>query len=294
MIVDTDKAVGIACCQLSNANYHADEAIGASMLEDFRQSRRLYEGRYITKTIPPREVTPAMELGTWIHTRLLEPEQYFATLADPLPEEAPDGKKWLRRKGSDHERWWADELAKREGKIAIDKYTRAKIEDIAASVLSKKWAALLQNGQPEYSIFWTDTETGLPCKCRVDWFSARSVDLKTTERPWPAAFVRTAVDLGYHRKRAHYLAGIRALTCESDPPLLHIAVGTVPPYSAGAYNLGDYDSRMNAPLGAIERRHTLNELALCCESGDFSDPWESAIMDVELPAYAFTQQQYHI
>src|SRR4051812_809517 len=115
-----DTAIGLTCKELSSADYHADPAIGSSMLEEFRESRRLYEGRYVLKNIPPRESSAAMELGTWIHTRLLEPDEYFATLADPLPDVAPDGKNWLRRKGSDHERWWADELAQREGKIAIN------------------------------------------------------------------------------------------------------------------------------------------------------------------------------
>lgn len=293
-----NEAVGFTNEQLPAEKYHGDHsAISSGMLEDFRESRRLYEGRYITKTIPPREQSPAMQLGSWIHTRLLEPEKYFATLADPLPELAPDGKKWLKRKGSDHERWWADELAAREGMIAIDQEKRDRIEAIAASIMSKEWAWHLKaKGESEYSIFWTDRETGLPCKCRVDWFAptTKHLDLKTTEQPWPSAFVRTAVKLGYHRKRAHYLDGIRAFTGEKNPPLLHIAAGTVPPYSAGAYNLGDFDSRMNAPLGAMERRASLNALAACCDSGDFSDPWERQIMDLEFPAYAFTQSAYQL
>lgn len=290
------STVGYTCTEMPADLYHADPAIGSTGLEDFRESRRLYEGRYVTKTIPPLTQSPAMELGTWIHTRLLEPDQYFATLADPLPDVAPDGKSWLRRKGSDHEKWWAEELAKREGKIAINEATRKKIEDIASSVLSKKWAhALLRSkGQPEYSIFWTDQETGLRLKCRVDWFSVRSIDLKTTERPWPSAFVRTAVEFGYHRKRAHYLAGIAAKTGAKDPLLLHVAVGTAPPYSAGAYELGDNDRYLNASLGKIEWRHTLTTLAHCLKTGDFSDAWEKEVMLLEYPGWAFQQSQYQV
>ncbi len=291
-----DTPVGMTCEQLPAEEYHADPAIGSGMIEDFRESRRLYEGRYILKNIPPRESSEVMQFGSHVHTRILEPEKYFATLADPLPDEAPDGKKWLRRKGSDHERWWAEELAKREGMIAIDEPTRQRIEGVAKSVLSKKWShSLLRcKGQPEFSIFWTDKQTGLQLKCRVDWLSVRSIDLKTTERPSPSAFVRTAVQLGYHRKRAHYLAGIRAFTGAANPPLLHIAVGTTPPYSCGAYNLGDYDSRMNASLGLMEWRQSLNALAECYETGDWSEPWEKEIMDLEYPAWAFTQQQYQL
>lgn len=294
--IERVEATGQTCAELPAEEYHADPAIGSSMLEDFRESRRLYEGRYTLKTIPPRDVTPAMQLGTWFHTRLLEPGRYFDLLADPLPESAPDGKNWYRRKGSDHERWWAEELERRQGKIAIGESTRKQIESMAASLLSRRWAhRLLEgNGECEFSIFWTDAETGLNLKCRVDWKSLISLDIKTTERPWPSAFVRTAVELGYHRKRAHYLAGLQAFTGEKEPMLLHLAVGSVPPYSAGAYELGDTDRYVNASLGLMEWRHTLRTLAKCIETGDFSDAWEREIMLLEYPAYAFTQSQYQI
>lgn len=281
---------------LTNEAYHAHPAIGASMLEDFRESRRLYEGRYVLKTIPPRTPSPAMELGTWIHTRLLEPERYFASLADPLPDVAPDGKKWLRRKGSDHEKWWAEELAKRDGMIAIDEETRQLIEDVAASVLAKPWAKPLLSGagQAEYSIFWTDEETRLRLKCRVDWFRPIvSLDFKTTENASPGKFVKACVALGYHRKRAHYLAGIRDFTGDKRARMVHLAVGTTPPYSAGAYEIGDTDRYVNASLGLIEWRHDLKALAHCIETNDFSETWEREILTLEYPAYAFTQSAYY-
>lgn len=289
------EATGLTCAELSNEDYHADPAIGASMLEDFRESRRLYEGRYVLKTIPPRECSPAMQLGTWIHLRLLEVEKYYDSLADPLPDVAPDGKKWLRRKDSDHEKWWAEELEKRAGKIAIDQDTRNLIEAVAASVLAKPWAKPLMTdtGQPEYSIFWTDEETGLNLKCRVDWFRPIvSIDFKTTENASPARFVKQCVQLGYHRKRAHYLAGIRAFTGDSRARMVHLAVGTSPPYSAGAYEIGDTDRYLNASLGLMEWRYTLKCLKHSLDTGDFSDSWEREIMVLEYPAYAFTQSAY--
>lgn len=295
MIATTQNAVGLTCAELSNENYHADPATGASALECFRESRRLYEGRYITKTIPQMVASPAMELGTLIHCRILEPDRYFASLAEPYPELAPDGKKWLRRKGSDHELWWAEEETKREGKFALEQFEIDRLEAIAASVLAKRWAKplLRGDGQAEYSIFWTDHETGLPLKCRVDWFrDVVSVDLKTTGDASPAEFVRRCVSLGYHRKKQHYLAGILAYTGEKDSTLLNIAVSTNEPYSAGAYELEDTDRYTNRSLGLMEWRHTLRQLRQCLDANDFSDPWEAAVMRLELPAYAFTQSQY--
>lgn len=295
--VETAKAFGLSCNDLPAERYHADPAIGASMLEDFRASRRRYEALYITKTILGGEPSDAMQLGTWLHTRILEPERYFDTLADPLPEVAPDGKNWLRRKGSEHERLWAEELAKRAGKIAINEATRKKIEDIAESVLSKRWATRLLrgDGQPEFSIFWTDRETGLDLKCRVDWFSAICTDLKSTADPSPAKYAKSLVNLGYHRKLAHYRAGISAYTGE-DATFIHVAVGTEAPYSCGAYSIDDRDlmDARTPRVGEQQWRRTLRALAECYETGDWSDPFEREILDLRLPQWAFTEDSYQL
>lgn len=295
MILSTNEATGFTCEQLPAERYHAHEAIGASMLEDFRKSRRLFEARYVTKAIAAKEPTPAMELGTLIHLRILEPQRYERDLAPPAPDVAPDGKKWLRRKGSDHERWWEEYEESVAGKIIADNETRAMVEAIAKSVYAKPWAERLLrgDGKAEFSIFWTDAETGLPLKCRVDWFAAISVDLKSTNNPAPAAYARSLVGLGYARKLAHYRAGISAFTGK-DAEFLHIAIGTEVPFPCGCYEIDDrdyYDSR-TPRLGEQQWRRTLKELAECVETGDFSDPFERQILELKLPNYAFTEDQW--
>lgn len=274
--------------------YHASPALGASMIEDFLQSRRLFEGRYVTRTVPPKEVTPAMELGTYIHLRALEPERYRSLLAEPFPAVAPDGKKWLRRQGSDHEKWWAEEEAKREGKIALEQCELDRIEAIAVALYSRPWSKNLLrcDGQPEFSIFWTDDETGLPCKIRVDWFARLCLDLKTTGDPSPASFAKTAVRLGYHRKKAHYLAGLAAFN-KRRTYLLHVVISTEPPYAAGAYDLRDND-RHGESLGERQWRRALREIAKCHKTGDWSDPWEREVVSLELPAFAFSEDSYQL
>lgn len=278
---------------ISAEEYHADSAIGASMVEDFLESHRLYEGRYITHTIAPKEATPAMKLGTLVHMRILEPDRYRESLAEPYPDVAPDGKKWLRRKDSDHEKWWQEEVAKRDGKVALEQLEIDRIEAIAESVLSRKWARQLlgETGEPEYSIFWTDSETGLRCKCRIDWFDRLSLDLKTTADASPAAFARKSVQLGYHRKKSHYVDGLRELTGRTT--LLHIAVSTEPPYACGAYEICDLD-RNRKSLGERQRRRALNEIAECTRTGDWSDSWEHEIIALDLPGCAFSEDSYQL
>lgn len=266
------------------ATYHADRsAISSGMIEDFLQSRRLFEGRYITDTVPKKEPTDAMRLGTLIHMRLLEPEKY-RELVVVTPEDAPD-----RRSRN----WWSAFEAEHEGKEIVTNEGASRIESIARSVLSKRWARSLLNGagQPEFDVFWTDAETGLPCKILVDWFRPICCfDLKTTADASPAAFSRSAANLGYFRKKHHYLAGIQAFT-DQETPLLHVAVCTAPPYAAGAYNLVDnsWDGTSN---GHAQWRRALEQIAECYATGDWSDPWEREVIDLAAPAFAYSENAY--
>lgn len=274
------------------ADYHADAANGSSDLELFRQSRREYHAVKVAKTKPPKAATEPMQLGTMIHCKLFEPEKFHEVVADPLPKLAPDGKKWLRRQGSDHEKWWQEELNKREGRIACDADTLETVDNVVAAIRANPWAARIlgEPGETEYSVFWTDSETGLRLKCRFDWFSATVLDLKTTASADPRDYSRQVFRLGYHRKWAHYKAGLNALRGEQSP-FVHIAAETSGFYRVGCFEIDDRDKHGFA-LGVAQRRRTLHDLAECYETGDWREPWEKMVVVLELPASAFYEDQY--
>lgn len=290
--IENAKAEHVA---MTAEQYHAHPATGASMVEDFIASRRLFEARYVTHTMPPRAPTRPMQLGTLIHLRILQPKLFPDKVAEPYPEQAPDGKNWLRRKGSDHEKWWADEVAKREGKIDVTVDELRTIEAVTESVLSKRWAKTLlrSDGESEFPIFWTDAETGLRLKCMVDWFSKFSLDLKSTVDPSPLPYARTLVRLGYHRKLANYRAGLIAFTDDPDVHFIHIAAGTEAPFPAGAYEIVDND-RDGKSLGHRQWRRALREIAECYESGNWEEPYEREIVALQIPGWAFTEDAYQL
>lgn len=291
MIAQATKA--IARPEMSAKEYHEHKAIGASMLETFRKSRRKYHARHVAKDADAFTPTNAMDDGTLVHCLLLEPEKYESLLAPPPPEKAPDGKKWLRRAGSDHEKWWDEYLETTEGKIVADEERRKRIENAVASIMRNKRATMLlsQDGQPEHSAFWIDEETGLECKCRYDWFAPISVDVKTSADPAPEPYAKTIVNLGYHRKWAHYRAGLQALTGQNK--FVHIVVGSQDPHLVGNYDIDDRD-RDGIRLGEVQRRRTLRQLAACYESGDWREPWEKQITKLRLPGWAFTSDDYQL
>lgn len=286
---------------MTSTDYHAHPAIGASMLECFRESRRTYYARYVEKSEPAPEPSAAMVLGTLVHLMLLEPERFPQSVADPYPETAPDGKNWLRRKGSDHERWWAEEVAKRDGKIPCDVDLLSRLDRIVKSIRGNERAAklLAQEGKTEFTILWRDKHTGLDCKCRVDFMPTSliadprpvAVDLKTTDDPAPQPYASSLVRLGYHRKLKHYQAGLNAYT-GSQQPFVHIAAGTCPPYAVASYDIDDRHPNDGFPLGAEQRRRTLRNLAECIESNDWREPWEKSVVTLSLPSWAFSEEAY--
>lgn len=283
------------------AEYHAHAAVGSSMLETFRACRFEYFARYVEPgkhDAPPKEETPAMQLGTLVHLRLLEPLSFAEMVAEPLPELAPDGKKWLRRQGSDHERWWQEELDKRAGKIACDAARLALVESIAAAIKRHpRWKSLAEDGgAAEYSLFWIDRDTGIECKCRIDWLKLTGVlaalDIKTTQTVTPGGYSRQCVTLGYHRKLAHYTDGL-LYHFRERVPLLHVAAETKWPHRVGIYDIDDLD-REGTRLGQLQRRATLRDLADCLAKDDWREPWEKQITSIRLPGYAFTENEYQM
>jgi hypothetical protein len=278
---------------MTSAEYHAHPAVGASMLETFRESRRTYFARYVAKTEPHPIPSIAMRLGTLVHKRLLEPARYAAELFI-VPKNAPDDAPWDMRKKA-HKQAWKDMLDAHGADDAVDDALAETVELIAASVLGN-WHArtlLMKAGEPEFPIFWTDQETGLDLKCMVDWWSKPfPIDIKTTRNPAPDSFAKDCVTLGYHRKRAHYMAGIQAFTGE-DLPLVHLAVGNQPPYACCPYEIDDTDCDGKS-LGYRQWRQTLRALAECHDSGDWSEPFENQIVSLRLPGWAFSQDQYSL
>lgn len=279
---------------MGSTEYHAHPAFGSSALEQFRESRRVFYGVFIAREIPPREPSDAMEFGTLLHWRLLEPIK-LVTKVNIFPETAGDGSEWNWRK-PDHrnERDEIEAKAKENGLLSIPRETMVAVDEIASGVETNKSAAkiLSQPGKPEFPIFWTDPTTGLDLKIMVDWFADVCLDIKTTRDPAPAAYAKQCSNLGYHRKFAHYKAGLRAF-CDGPKDFVHLAIGTNKPYTVGQYNLVDNDKN-GYSLGECQRRRMLHDLAECIRTGDWREPWEKGIVDLELPPWSHGEDAWQL
>jgi hypothetical protein len=202
-------------------DYRQIKAINWSTLKWMRESPAHY--RYWLEH--PVETTPSMRMGIAVHCAILEPEKFAATYIT-YPG---------RRAGKD---WDAFEAANLDKEILkTDEHETAL--QIAAAVRRHPVANhLLEIGEAEKTMTWTDEKTGLPCKGRLDWLNGIGlVDLKTSFDISPWKFNSTAARQGYHGQLAFYRRGLLAQGL--DAPAKILAVETEPPFDVMVYSLDE-------------------------------------------------------
>ena len=263
--------------QMTSADYHADdEWLNHSKFELFRKSRERYFARHEAKSIPLRKSTPALVFGNLLHTCLLEPDTFQLRTAS-----VPSCPK---RSKADKETWRKFEEGL-DGRLPITRKERIQVTDMAGAVLNHEAAARLLGGTGpiERTVVWEDPATGLKCKSRTDKLAGDNliVDVKTTDDPSPAAFVRSIIRYGYHRQAAHYAKGHYLLTSNS-PAFVYIAIDKAPPYTVAVYEL----SEEFMELGMDQNAKTLAAFKICRESGDWTDPWSATPQILSPPPWA--------
>ena len=123
-------------------------------------------------------------------------------------------------------------------------------------------------GQPEVSIIFTDPETGLRGKARIDRLpdsqKRAAIDLKTSADASLLGFGRSITKYGYHIQAAYYLHALRTAGIEADA-FIFVVVETKPPYQVLTGML-DPDFLL---IGDMEVRRLLNIEKECHELGFF-------------------------
>lgn len=191
--------------------YHADPALSATGCKALAVGPSNYwRQSNMNPDKEPEEVTPAKELGTAFHKRLLEGRDafhadYACRLATDDYPDALDGMDALREygvelgvKGRSIDQLCARILEKdpaaelwpvihrqhaeaNHGKIMLSANIMRRIEQTASIVGANKDASrALSGGYPEVSLFWIDDESGVRMKARLDYLKLQVVpDLKT-------------------------------------------------------------------------------------------------------------------
>lgn len=264
--VSSDELEGV-----ENAEYHRHSAVSKSHLDLVARSPLHYWARYVDPNRVEPEPTPAMLMGTAVHTHVLELDAWDARYVM-----APEGIDRRTKQGKAE--WEAFTMAA-SGRTVISRSDAEQVMQMARAVYKHPAAAMLLGlpGAAETTHMWTDEATGLECKCRPDWLTSDGsliVDLKTTEDASPAGFRKSIANFRYHVQAAWYLHGLEQATGKRPDQFIFICVEKKPPHAVAVYAA---DAEMVA-AGYDTAMRDLEVLATCKQA----NAWPGYSEQVEL------------
>jgi len=221
---------------LDAETYHADTgSVGAGGLSLLRRSPLHHWHACRRPGRTPEAPTDAQRFGTAVHCALLEPDQFDARVAF-----RPD----CDRRTKEGKAICAEFSKSLGNRLELNAGARDKIAEIVAAVASHPAAAMLMSGDGlrEASVYWTDSLTGVRCRCRPD-FAPRDgepllVDLKCTVDASDRGIGRTASNLGWPMRAAWYVDGWKAATGEKRE-YVFACWESEPPHAFAAYFVED-------------------------------------------------------
>ncbi len=238
---------------MPNDEYHGLDGVSKSGLDKIARSPAHF------KYGKPKDPTRAMEIGTAIHTAILEPErfdkEYVITAAKARTEKEYKDAKAIH--GSERT------LTAQEGeKVA------GMRNSVESDLESMKILALA--GKSEVSAICTDPETGVQIRARYDWLTDCGValDLKKTQDVRPHKFVRSVSDYRYNVQEAFYSYAYKLVTGEELKAFYFLAVEEDAPHSSKLYQLDD----LQREIGAYYFRRDLDIFAECYHAGKWPGP----------------------
>lgn len=216
---------------ISNEEYHASNGISRSQLMLLDKSPYHFWYEVMSGEAEKRQPTPAMNIGSAFHTRLLEPELFDKEYA-VMP--AVDRR---TKQGKEDYQAFVDES---EHKIVLTLDQFAKVNQMAKLVKRHEIVTtLLDEAVFEQSIFWTDPETGLQFKTRPDiWSSKMIVDVKTTADASEYQMKRAALDYGYYLQAGMAYEACKAIGQPFDMFVI-MACEKTEPYVPAVFMMND-------------------------------------------------------
>jgi len=257
---------------LSNEAYHALKAVSPSQIKVLARSPLHYFDQFLAEDREKKEPTPAMQVGTALHTAVLEPELWDATVAVP-PHTFDRRTKVGKELAAEFERESA-------GKIVLTPDDADRVRRMADAVHKHPAAKFLLElpGRREPSYTWKDPATGLECKTRPDWHSEDRrlvVDVKTTRDASREEFAKSIANYDYHVQAAWNQGALEA------EQFLSLAIESERPYAVAVYPASG--ALIAAGQRRIEAAMTL--LAECWASGVWPGYGDLVQEPIDLPGW---------
>jgi hypothetical protein len=272
-IIASEQVVNPGIYELSSEAYHKGLGISRSGLMEFKRSPYHYWYKYLNPEYIPEPSTPAQTFGNALHSYVLEPES-FAERYFVIP-------KFNKRTKLGTERWQLMKLEIGHREILSEAQWQT-LQAMADSLRKNKLVLqLLESAQIEKSLYWTDPDTGILCKCRPDILRSNLVcDLKTAQDGSPRSFQYALFDYGYHIQAAMIREALQQLKQSLLNDFLFLVIEKSAPYAISIYQL----DQVALDKGHQEFKTLLTRYQHCLETND----WPAyAIQEISLPRYAF-------
>lgn len=186
-----------------------------------------------------QEESKTFDFGRAFHCLLLEGQ-------DAFNKQFFIGEAGRGHKTKEDKAYWEGVTKGNPDKTILAREVAAPILEMCNAAIAHPLAKkLLKDITPETSLFWQDSDTGIPCKARPDGIpkgkSNVILDLKSTADASEYAFQRDCVRYGYAREAAIYTEGysITAGITIEELIFAFIAVEKKPPYRTEVYVLED-------------------------------------------------------
>ena len=218
---------------IPNDVYHASPGISKSGLDMVNRSPAHY------KYSPKREATPAMRIGTILHSAILEPDlftQEYMLLKEVTDKRKSEYKEAVKIYGAGN---------------VLTAPEVSSVHGMQEAVNANAWAndLLTLSGMVEVSLFAPHPVTGVLLKCRFDKLTecGKGIDLKTTQDASEYGFSKSVNDYRYHVQQAFYSFIYKLVTGDDLEQFYFIALEKDAPHfskvwtlSAETVNIGVY------------------------------------------------------
>ena len=255
---------------MRDEDYRALPGVNWSTLKEIDKSPKHYKHGLESE----REDTAAFRFGRAVHCLVLEPGEFDSRYVI-WDGGRRYGKKWDRFQTD-----YSDSEILSENELYRAKHVAASVNEHPVA-----HGLLRQAVDREQVVQWTDSETGIDCKAKLDAVGSMVIDLKTTQDVSPIAFGNSAAKYGYHGQCAFYHDGAVAAGYELTKDPVLIVVESVEPYDVAVYTLPDYV----LDIGRMYYRRLLRQLHGCQQSGVFPGVC-SDTMVLSLPGWVEEQE----
>lgn len=239
--------------------YHAAEGLSSHGMMDLIRSPAHY--KVARETPDEQKPNGPLPVGSLLHRLVLEPARgiddgFFIY----------DDKSFNRRtnKGRDD---WAELIheADRTHRHLVERESAKLMQSVALLVRDHPVAGnLFRGGAAEQSIWWNDPETGVLCKCRLDYVLEDVVtDLKSCIDARPRPSERAMADYLYYLQAAHYLSGATYGHNRPFRTFIFVFVEKEPPHGISCYVVDDE----SIEFGHRHAHEAIRSFKACSDSG---------------------------